>query len=237
MLEFSENLDLIAPALVDLQTEVRDIQKTLEGMEKAWRYANFQKLMADLRPMLNKRGLVMLQPPTNTTAAEVQVTTVLLHASGQFVKSTATMGPVKVQKGGPGQAYGAAVSFLRRYSCEALLGIVEANDLDGQGLADDDKRDERKETKRERQRTGPTAKRAGNGNGKRPPPPADENAARNAALQIIDEAQRNCTTKAEVRTLFAQAKREGCLAVEFEHGTTMDLLKAVADDLPEAPPA
>jgi hypothetical protein len=61
----------------------------------------------------------------------VRVTTTILHSSGEWMSSTADQ-----PSGATAQSFGAAVSYLRRYTLQAMLGVSGDADADDDGEAD-----------------------------------------------------------------------------------------------------
>jgi hypothetical protein len=95
-------------------------------------YASLDGIMAKVRPVLNKHGLVLTQLPTTVTDAvsglQPALTTRLTHAdSGEFVEATM---PLMLEKQNS-QGLGSALTYARRYSITALLALVGDEDEDG----------------------------------------------------------------------------------------------------------
>jgi hypothetical protein len=78
------------------------------------------------RDALAANELSVLQLPTAAEPGYCGLETILLHVSGEFVSSTAQ---IPLGKNEP-QGYGSALTYLRRYSLAALLGIVADDDDD-----------------------------------------------------------------------------------------------------------
>ena len=60
----------------------------------------------------------------------VALTTRLIHASGEWIEDTLIMPIPVVGKSNDAQAYGAALTYARRYALTAMLGIVADEDMD-----------------------------------------------------------------------------------------------------------
>jgi hypothetical protein len=73
-------------------------------------------------------GLAVVQMPTNARGSNTAVTTLLGHASGQWIESTFHVAPARFDA----QGAGSAVTYERRYSLMPILGIA-AEDDDGEG--------------------------------------------------------------------------------------------------------
>jgi len=79
--------------------------------------------MGTIRKPLREAGLVISQLPGDGT-----LTTLLAHfESGEFVQSTITLAPVKDNNP---QAVGSALTYARRYTLSAVLGLPIGEDDD-----------------------------------------------------------------------------------------------------------
>ncbi|MGI9295984.1 MAG: ERF family protein, partial [Pseudomonadales bacterium] len=97
-LKTSPELDKYAGAMCKVQQDIenpernRDVTVTGRSREgKAYsytfKYATYDKILEQARPLLSKAGICILQVPT-TTEEGLAVITRLLHTSGQWVEST-----------------------------------------------------------------------------------------------------------------------------------------------------
>lgn len=123
----------IAKALAAFQGEVEHVAKDRSGQVGAqrYRYADLPSAIETIRAPLSKHGLSVVQPAT-TDGDEVRVTTMILHASGEWIDCGAC--GVVVSEAPKGitlvQARGSAITYLRRYGLLSALGLV-ADDDDG----------------------------------------------------------------------------------------------------------
>lgn len=118
-------------AFAAFQSEVRDPVKDASNPHFRSRYADLHGVLAAVRPVLARHGLAVTQT-INVRDGQVHplLETMLLHTSGESISSTV---PLAVTKAGP-QEFGSVMSYLRRYSLMALLGIAGADDDDdGEG--------------------------------------------------------------------------------------------------------
>lgn len=145
-MRFSENLSNIASALAKVQTEIRNPLKsaTNRGVQGAPKYATLEDTLSDfVRPICSKNGISIYQSVKNDENGRVGVCTVLFHESGEFIEGDYVFCDViiPVSKEGKkilteGQATGVCITYLRRYSLNAALGINGDADTDG-SYADD----------------------------------------------------------------------------------------------------
>lgn len=119
----SEGVAEIATALCAAQGEMENAAKNVDNPYFHSRYANLAEVLNTIRPVLSKHGLSLLQAPSYGNGT-VDVETMLLHKSGQFFSSTCS---APVQKNDP-QGVGSAITYLRRYSASAIVGIAQEDD-------------------------------------------------------------------------------------------------------------
>lgn len=127
---WSDERDKIAPALVAALGEMPTVPKgekadipMKSGGKFSYSYADLAGYLAAVRPILAKHGLGVLQPATNNNGTP-QVTTIVLHISGQYLSSTLTLRT----NGTDAQAVGSAITYARRYALGAILGIATDDD-------------------------------------------------------------------------------------------------------------
>lgn len=139
----SEQIDKIAAALAKAQgamqnpprnREVRVSTKT--GGSYAFKYATLDAIMDAVRQPLSDNGLSYTQTLANGDG-KYRLVTKLLHESGQFLVSETPL----LLNGGGNQEFGSALSYMRRYSLTAMLGIAadeddDANSADGNTITD-----------------------------------------------------------------------------------------------------
>jgi hypothetical protein len=121
----SPTLGQLAKALAAAQGEMPTAVKNSDNPDFNSRYADLAAVVEACRAALSKHGIAYLQP-VGTVPEGVLVTTMLVHESGEFIRSRAVF---PVAKKNP-QAYGSAITYLRRYALAALVGVA-AEDDDG----------------------------------------------------------------------------------------------------------
>lgn len=119
--------DSLASSLLAFQAEGVKLQKDSINPHFKNKYIGLDSLLADVLPVLNKCGLVVLQMPT-TADGVPSLTTRLVHApTGEAVEATMPLLAIKQDP----QAQGSALTYARRYSLMAFLGLVADEDTDG----------------------------------------------------------------------------------------------------------
>ncbi len=122
----------IAEALAKAQAEMTNPPKTKSANVKSktgasykYQYADLAEIIEHVRPVLAKHELAYTQ--TIDTGEKTILITRLMHKSGQVLQST-----YPLPTGAAAQEMGSAITYARRYSLCAILGIAAEEDDDGQ---------------------------------------------------------------------------------------------------------
>lgn len=107
--------------------DIKNEQRQKIG-QYTFRYADLEEITAKTRPALSKHGLATVQL-INPSGGGTSLFTRLLHSSGAELVSEI---PLPANKGDI-KAYGATISYLRRYAKSSLLDIAADDDLDENG--------------------------------------------------------------------------------------------------------
>ena len=111
-------------ALIALQSELKPLAKKAKGHHGA--YASLDQVMEYLRPLCEKHGLAIIQTPQGGSTGQCTINTIIVHAeSGEQLESSIT---IPMQRQNDPQAYGAALSYGRRYSLLCVFGLVTEDD-------------------------------------------------------------------------------------------------------------
>lgn len=118
----SENINELATALASAQGELEDAGRDKKGY--GYSYADLAQVLQLARPVLSKHGLSVVQMPHNEDGG-IALTTRLCHTSGQWIEDTLVL-PVEIGKGmSTAQAIGSIITYGRRYSLTAMVGITQ----------------------------------------------------------------------------------------------------------------
>jgi hypothetical protein len=117
----SENKNIIK-ALIKFHHSVGKAAKTADNPFLKSKYANLETILDVIKQPLEDSGLTFVQFPTG----ENQLTTMLMHESGEWMSDTFTLKPVDSKP----QSVGSAITYMRRYSIGAVLGIATEEDDD-----------------------------------------------------------------------------------------------------------
>ena len=125
----SESITELAKAMAAFQGEVKNPSNTAENPYFNSKYAPLQDVLNTVRPLLSKHGLSIIQIPSSSEDGNrVIVKTLIMHTSGQWIESDPLI--LKMDKV-TAQGAGSAITYARRYSLSALLGISSEDDDDG----------------------------------------------------------------------------------------------------------
>jgi len=138
----SDSISSLAAALAKAQIELVNPEKSLTaticrddrgGGEQTFNYASLSSGLDIVRKTLGKHEIATVQTTSlDTTAGTINLTTVLAHASGEWIASDWPVCPIS-ETAAP-QRMGAALSYARRYALFTLVGIAGEDDLDAPDL-------------------------------------------------------------------------------------------------------
>jgi hypothetical protein len=132
----SETIGAIATALAKAQAELSNPEKMLTATlplrygERTFRYASLASGLDLIRKCLGLHEIAFMQT-TAVDQGQIILTTLLVHASGEWISS---LWPVCPAAEPSAQIKGAALTYARRYALFALVGIAGEDDLDAPDL-------------------------------------------------------------------------------------------------------
>ena len=132
-MQTSEQLNELASALSKAQGEITGALKSADNPFFKSKYADLAACWDAARGPLTANGLCVVQTPSTTEDGAVQVTTRLLHSSGQWIEDAMACRPAKADA----QALGSITTYLRRYGFAAICGLAQVDD-DGESAVDHD---------------------------------------------------------------------------------------------------
>jgi hypothetical protein len=138
----SETIGTIAAALAKAQAQLVNPEKSLvatirsdevSGSERSFRYAPLSSGLDIVRKTLSQYEIATVQTTSiDETAGLVRLSTVLAHASGEWIASD---WPVcSIDETAAPHRMGAALTYARRYALFTLVGIAGEDDLDAPDL-------------------------------------------------------------------------------------------------------
>jgi hypothetical protein len=122
----SNEINELAAALVSAQGDFPTVHKDSNNPFFKSKYAGLPEVMAAASPVLTKHGLAISQFVTGD-GLNHYLTTYLLHKSGQYIAHDMEL----LLSRQDAQGQGSAITYARRYSYMAVLGLVADEDDDG----------------------------------------------------------------------------------------------------------
>jgi hypothetical protein len=119
----SESIAKIAPALLVAQKKLKNVKQTAENPFYNSTYAPLNEILAEVRPIYNEAGITIMHDIENSC-----ISVILLHESGEWIKQEGFFLPLDKQTP---QGAGSALTYGRRYTLSAMLGIASDEDDDG----------------------------------------------------------------------------------------------------------
>jgi hypothetical protein len=130
VIEQSESIAALAASLSKAQASVEGAVKGKINPAFKNKYADLASVWDACREALTENGLSVIQSPGPIADGRMEMTTMLLHASGEWVRGSLTIPLGKVDA----QAYGSATTYARRYALAAFVGVAPDDD-DGNAAA------------------------------------------------------------------------------------------------------
>jgi len=144
-MEQSESINELAKALSTAQAEKLFALKDSKNPFFNSKYADLSSVWEVAREPLTNNGLSVAQTMDIYQDGSPIIVTTLMHTSGQWIKSRLH---VKPEKDTP-QGLGSAITYGRRYSLAAMIGICPEDD-DAEGAMSRDKKSTKKSAPKSR---------------------------------------------------------------------------------------
>jgi hypothetical protein len=129
----STTIGKIADALAAVQSEIESItaEKTGQLGHRTYKYADLNAHLEQVRSILPKHGIAIVQRPLPSDGETVKLETLLLHKSDEWIGSEISIKSANTTA----QAIGSAITYARRYSLAAMLGLSVDDDDDGKAAS------------------------------------------------------------------------------------------------------
>jgi len=124
----SDDLNELAEALAKVQGKLGGARKTSKA-HAGRKYADLESVWEAIRGLLTENGLSVAQP-TCLEGGEgtIAVRTILMHKSGQWIEGRLVMPYAASGQMNAAQAAGSALTYARRYSLAAMVGVCPTDD-------------------------------------------------------------------------------------------------------------
>lgn len=122
----SEQVNEIGAALAKAQLGIVGATKDSTNPHFKSSYADLESVWAACHTQLNANGIAIVQV-TDIASGQLMLTTMLIHASGQWLSSEYPITPVQNTP----QGFGSALTYARRYCLMSMAGVAGRDDDDG----------------------------------------------------------------------------------------------------------
>lgn len=182
-IEMSNEISKLAHALSLAQGTITSANKNKTNPHFKSKYADLDECWNVVREPLSLNGLSITQWPT-AQGKTVSVETVLLHTSGQWIKSSLTL----EARDATAQSIGGAITYGRRYGFSAAIGITADEDDDGNSAMPQTPKEGPKNPYNQHRTQGNASVEPQHQKMTPPPPPPNHEAAKNVTPQVFEEA-------------------------------------------------
>jgi len=124
--EKSATIGELAKALAKAQAAMKPVIADSENPYFKSKYADLAAVWENCRKPLTDNGLSVVQVIEHEDNTRVVVKTILLHESGEWISSRLGLTPVKNDP----QSIGSAITYGRRYSLAAMVGVCAEDEDD-----------------------------------------------------------------------------------------------------------
>ena len=121
----SEQIGIIAAALSKAQLAIENVSK--DKQDYGYKYADLASCLQSIKKPLGDNGLSLSQLITIEGDKHVLVT-LLMHESGQWLKSLLSIESVVMKQCNSLQQIGAGLTYARRYALCAITGLTQEDD-------------------------------------------------------------------------------------------------------------
>lgn len=126
----SETIAALATALAKFQSQVKQPKKDADNPFFKSKYVPLEGVQSAIKEPLASNGLSYTQFAV-TEGEKIGVATIIMHESGEYIEFDPLYLPGRNAKGFDPQSVGSAITYGRRYSLAAALGISSEDDDDG----------------------------------------------------------------------------------------------------------
>lgn len=121
--DMSPSIGALAAALAAAQGEIKPALKDQNNPFFKSKYADLASVWDVIREPLSKNRLAVVQTTANS-GESIVVITMLVHSSGEWIRGTLALKPVKSDP----QAIGSAITYGRRYALASMCGVAPEDD-------------------------------------------------------------------------------------------------------------
>lgn len=123
----SEKITELLSSLADAQSEFPTMPKSSKAY--GYMYTDLDTITQTIKPILTKHGIGYMQS-VGVLEGTPTLTTRLFNKGGQFIEDTTILPMISSSKNNAAQTLGMSITYMRRYSLCAMLGITSDEDTD-----------------------------------------------------------------------------------------------------------
>lgn len=122
----SDKIDALAAALSKAQSLIENVNKDKQAY--GYKYADLASCLQVIKKPLADNGLSISQLVTQDKDNKQVLVTLLIHESGQWLKSVFGIENVVMKQCNSLQQIGAGITYARRYALSAIIGLTQEDD-------------------------------------------------------------------------------------------------------------
>lgn len=122
----SDKIDALAAALSKAQSIIENVNKDKQAY--GYKYADLASCLQAIKKPLADNGLSISQLVTQDKDNKQVLVTLLIHESGQWLKSVFGIENVVMKQCNSLQQIGAGITYARRYALSAIIGLTQEDD-------------------------------------------------------------------------------------------------------------
>lgn len=122
----SEKFESLAAALSKAQAAIENVSKDKQAY--GYKYADLASCLAAVKKPLADNGLSVSQIVSQDKEGKQVLVTLLIHESGQWLKSIFALENVVMKQCNSLQQLGAGITYARRYALSAIVGLTQEDD-------------------------------------------------------------------------------------------------------------
>lgn len=124
----TQSTKTLQQAFIAASVELKNPDTDSQGY--GYKYASLPKILDQVKPVLKKHGLAVIQLPIEAADGHLAVKTVLMHESGESIESVLSMPVPEIKGANATQKAGGAITYIRRYALTSMLNIAADEDTD-----------------------------------------------------------------------------------------------------------
>jgi predicted regulator of amino acid metabolism with ACT domain len=122
----SNSIESLVEALIKAQSSIENVSRDKQGF--GYKYADLASCLAAVKNPLADNGLSVSQIVSQDRNGKQVLVTLLMHKSGQWLKSIFALENVVMKQCNSLQQLGAGITYARRYALSAIVGLTQEDD-------------------------------------------------------------------------------------------------------------